>query len=271
MVGKAQFRLFIDESGDHVIRDMAVLAHRCLTVVGCFFSLPDYMKFHIELTKLKLEHFPHFPDYQYVPASSMNAPLILHATDIKNKRGRFMVLQDDAKRQEFDKDILSILTNSEYTIIAVTIDKKTLKIGEHAYGLALAFILERYCGYLEMVGGCGDVMAESRGKKEDKDLATTYENIYSRGTSFRKGSFFRGTLFSASLHQRRKENNISGLQLADLVASPIRQEMISENLRDEEIEISAFNKEIISAVRFKYNRHMYKGRVDGYGKKWFRR
>ena len=38
-----RFRLYLDESGDHVHRDTVEIAHRYLCLLGCWFRNPEYL------------------------------------------------------------------------------------------------------------------------------------------------------------------------------------------------------------------------------------
>jgi len=66
----------------------------------------------------------------------------------------------------------------------------------------------------------GDVMAESRGKKEDMRLKTSFSGIWERGTDLMEAQQFQESLTSKKLRVKPKANNIAGLQLAGIVAYP---------------------------------------------------
>ena len=57
-----RYRLYLDESGDHVYRETNEIAHRYLCLLGCWFRNPDYLMFHEALEDLKTRHLPHHPD-----------------------------------------------------------------------------------------------------------------------------------------------------------------------------------------------------------------
>ena len=84
-----QFRLYLDESGDHVFHDEGTLAlpsHRYLALTGCWFETTGdaYLGFTDALEQLKRSHLPHSPD----------EPVVLHREDILNRRGPFWRLRD---------------------------------------------------------------------------------------------------------------------------------------------------------------------------------
>jgi hypothetical protein len=90
-----RYRLYLDESGDHVFRDFSQLAHRFLCLLGCWFKTESYLQFQRELENLKAIHLPHHPD----------EPVVLHREDMVNARGAFKNLRDAAKRAAFDNDL----------------------------------------------------------------------------------------------------------------------------------------------------------------------
>lgn len=161
-----RYRIYLDESGDHVYRATKEIAHRFLGLLGCWFNNVDYLQFHEMLEDFKKQHFHHHPDN----------PVILHREDIINRRKVFKVLQDDQKRTEFDADLLEIIQSANFRVVVVVIDKASLRAsyGEgagHPYHIGLGFLLQRFAGYLNHINRVGDVMAEARGGNEDILLA----------------------------------------------------------------------------------------------------
>lgn len=191
-----RYRLYLDESGDHVFREVTEPAHRFLCLLGCWFRNPAYLQFHEALEAIKARHLPHHPD----------DPVVLHREDMINARKAFKSLRDAQKRAAFDNDLLNIIQAADFHVMAVVIDKAVLreKYGEaaaHPYHLGLGFLLQRYAGYLNHINRVGDVMAEARGGAEDRLLKESYARVYERGVW---GGDQR-QLFSVRAHQRRIE------------------------------------------------------------------
>lgn len=261
-----RYRLYIDESGDHVFHDEAAMeeaSHRYLALVGCWFKTdPDYLGFHKSLEDFKQRHTPHNPD----------EPVILHRKEIINCRGPFWRLRDDDRRESFNEDLLDIIESAKFNLVVVVIDKLELKRRYpdpfHPYHMALGFMLQRYCGYLNHINRKGDVMAESRGRREDTLLKNAYNHIYVHGDMHNRASFFQQVLTSKHLKLKKKSANISGLQLADLIAYPARQEVLIENARMG-APGDVFGLRLAKAAEKKYNRHLSDGRIEGYGKVLF--
>jgi len=254
-----RYRLYLDESGDHVFRETTEPAHRFLCLLGCWFQNPDYMKFHEALEAFKKRYFSPHPDN----------PIILHREDIINARKSFKVLQDEKKRAEFDSDLLKIIKATEFRVVAVVIDKAALRAayGEsaaHPYNLGLGFLLQRYAGYLNHINRVGDVMAEARGGAEDRLLKESYSWVYERGIWSTSEKYFQSALSSRELKLRAKKSNISGLQLADLLGHPVKTWVLKYYALITE-EPAPFAEHLMQIVENKFNRQLYDNRLDGYG------
>ncbi len=257
---KDRYRLYLDESGDHVFRDTSHISHRYLCLLGCWFQNPDYLKFHHNLEALKAAHLPHHPDN----------PVVLHREDMIHARKAFKVLRDDEKRAAFDEGLLALIQRSNFRMVAVVIDKDALKqkYGEtasHPYHLGLGFLLQRYAGYLNHVNRVGDMMAEARGGKEDRLLKDSYQRVYEHGIwGITSSDYFQTALTSRNLKIKSKTANIAGLQLADLLGHPAKMWVLKkEGLLN--TEIAPFAKRIMKISTEKFNHHLYNTQIKGYG------
>ena len=68
--------------------------------------------------------------------------------------------------------------------------------------------------------------------------------------------------------RREKERDDLWAQLADLLANPLRKAVLMEE-RKVQGPLAPLAKRILEAVKDKLNRHLYNGRVEGYGKVLF--
>jgi len=206
---EVRYRIYLDESGDHVYHVVNEDAHRFLGLLGCWFKNTDYLEFHERLEDFKKRHFHHHPDN----------PIILHREDIINKRKVFKILQDDGQRERFDNELLDIIQKANFRVAVVVIDKAALRSSYsegagHPYHIGLGFLLQRFAGYLNRINRVGDVMAEARGGTEDSLLKDSYTRVYERGIwGFTPAEFFQSALVSRQLKLSGKKANISGLQL----------------------------------------------------------
>jgi hypothetical protein len=255
-----RYRLYIDESGDHVFKHLDKDSHRYLCLLGCWFRNPEYLAFHKRLEDFKRVHIPHHPD----------DPLILHREEIINRRSHFGRLCDPSKAEAFDSDLLEIIAEADFRIVAVVIDKKGMlaRYGDtaaHPYHLAMGFMLQRYCGYLNHINRCGDVMAESRGGVENRLLKDSYERVYKQGAWMQRAPVFQRALTSREIKIKPKSANIAGLQLADLLGHPVRHAVLLD-AGQVNTASAPFACKLLRVIDGKFNRHLYTGRVSGYGK-----
>jgi len=227
--------------------------------LGCFLEEDSYRTFHQRLEQFKQRHIPHNPD----------DPVILHREDIVNCRKCFWRLREPAKQSAFDADLLGLVAHTDFRMVAVVIDKQAHRERyanpAHPYHLALGYMLQRYCGYLNHVQCQGDVMAESRGGKEDRLLKDSYQWVYERGVFMQRAPFFQKALTSRELKVKSKKANTAGLQLADLLVHPVRQAILREKGRIADAP-SPFVRDLLTILDGKFNRHLYDGRIWGYGK-----
>ena len=258
------YRLYIDESGDHAYKHLDVPSTRYLALLGVWFKrVNDYVTFADDLERLKRDFWGPRPD----------SPVILHREDMINTRGPFEIFRDLPLRQRFNARLLDLVDAARFTMIVVIIDKQRHARGyarpDHPYHYCLAAMLDRYCGWLNYYKSRGDVMAEARGKKEDRLLAEEYRRIYTKGTRMftNPKEHHQKALTSAAIKLRLKRDNVAGLQLADLLAHPVRQQALREEglIADSG---EAFGKQIYAAVEGKFNMNYADGRVKGYGKVW---
>ena len=110
-------------------------------------------------------------------------------------------------------------------------------------------------------------MAESRGGEEDAKLKEAYRRVYQEGTRFREVRFFQQVLTSKEVKLKPKSANIAGLQLADLLAYPSKQEILIEKRKIEDTG-DKFGKGICKCIQSKYSRNLLDGQISGYGKKF---
>ena len=128
------------------------------------------------------------------------------------------------------------------------------------YHYCLALLLERYALFLEQRESKGDVIAESRGGKEDKRLKASFNRLWIEGTDYVGPERFQKILTSKQLKVKPKANNISGLQLADIIAHPSRNEILNENDKLS-TDVAPFARKIITILQGKY--YQQEGRIFG--------
>lgn len=251
-----KYRLYIDEVGNPDFGSCHDHNHRFLSLTGIILDTEHVQNtVHPQMEKLKRDFFDHHPD----------EPLIFHRKDIVNAKPPFQVLQDLQIKESFNNSFLALLRDWDYTVITVCIDKlshseKYTEWKFEPYHYCLEILLERYLYFLDAKKTVGDAMAESRGGKEDMKLKEVYTRLWELGTHFVSASRFQNRFTSRQLKIKAKTNNISGLQLADLIAHPSRNEILHEKgILDKPL--APFAQEIIKILQGKY--YVHKGNVHG--------
>lgn len=259
-----KYRLYIDEVGHHRdFKDAADIGQRYLSLTGIIFDL-KYVNDLVfpSVEKIKSQFFHTHPD----------SPIILHRKEIINKKPPFQALQDKKVENAFNKKMLKLFTDLYYIVITVVLDKKEFKDQytvwhHHPYHYCLAVMVERFVLFLEVNKLTGDVMCESRGGKEDKQLKESFNRLWKNGTDYVSDYKFQEYLTSSQLKVKPKQSNIAGLQLADLLAHPSMKRILFQKKHLKKTR-DTFGEKIIDVLE---NGKYYQGknnRLWGYGKKW---
>lgn len=258
-----RYRLYIDEVG-HANTGASLVNEnkRYLSLTGVAFE-EDYMRdlVYPAMDRLRTRYFNSHPDDR----------VIFHRKEMVNKRPPFDSLRNSNVQEAFNADFLSLVRDLNYVIFTVVIDKwehveKYHEWAAHPYHYCLEVLLERYQRWLRRMNAVGDVMAESRGKREDIALAVEYANIWVNGTSYVSHKQIQAHLTSKQLKLKPKSSNTCGLQFADLLAHPsYKWALCCQNF---EPAPGNFGGRIAAILEeLKYDRSTG-GKVDGWGRKW---
>ncbi len=251
-----KFRMYVDEVGNPDLEGSDDPNHRFLSLTGVIIGLEQVEQVvHPQMEALKRRFFRSHPD----------EPVILHRKELVSANHPFESLRDPRQRQRFDAELLSLLEAWEYSVISVCLDKKrhreTYTVWRYdPYHYCMALLLERYALLLQRHGSQGDVLAESRGGQEDRRLKQSFARLWEQGTDFVAPALLQASLTSKQLKVKPKANNVAGLQLADLLALPSRNEILQERgLLTKRL--APFVETIIDVLQHKYNR--VGGRIVG--------
>jgi hypothetical protein len=258
----ARYRLYIDESGDHTYKLLEDPAHRYLALLGVWLrQSDDSVALADDLERFKRYLFGPRPD----------KPVILHRSEIINRRGAFGALRDTCFRTRFDEELLGVIGRARFRMVCVLIDKlahaQRYASPFHPYHYCLAAMLDRYSGWLNYKNAVGDVIAESRGTQEDLQLSQAYLRVYESGTLLFGREHHQRALTTKKIKLAPKYRNLAGLQLADLLAYPVKQSFLVERACIPDPG-DVFGKRILNAVEDKFNCNERTGIVAGYGKVW---
>jgi len=254
----SKHRIYIDEVGNNDLSSSSDPNHRYLNLTGIVFEL-DYVKNTVqkEIEELKKKFFDPHPD----------EPIIFHRKELVNKKYPFEILKNPEKEASFNKDLLGLLQNLDYKIISVLIDKlehtqkySTWKYDPYHY--CMEVLVERFYFLLKGLDSTGDLMIESRGGKEDIRLKKSFRKIMESGTHFIESNKLQNIITTKELKVKPKMLNISGLQLADLIAHPTRR-YIFRFYGIEEGKKYVFGDQIIEIIKTKF----YEGKdgIEGHG------
>ena len=215
--------LFLDESGDHSLA--AIDPEYPVFVLGGVLVDGDYANRALEneVAQFKLDMFG-------------RADIVLHTMDIVRQRNGFEALADSAFREQFYGSLNNLMGRLEYRVIACAIRKPDLLKRRGAkvrdpYSLSLRIVAEQMCFAVGGEPDGGAIIAEARDPALDRELELTWESLRLEGTNYLKAETIRENIVDFRI--RSKQANIAGLELADLVVSPIGRHVIGKPDRDD--------------------------------------
>lgn len=162
--------------------------------------------------------------------------IILHTADITRNRNGFERMQEGAFRQRFNDQLNDLMRSLDYKVVACAI-KKDAHLAKYGLGavdpymLSLEVLVERFCFEVGHNHRGGLIVAEKRDKTLDHQLDLAWLNLKISGSTFLKASQIEERI--ADVVTRPKSSNIAGLQLADLVVSPIGRFAIGKPTKED--------------------------------------
>jgi hypothetical protein len=256
-----KYRLYVDEVGNPGMKSSDHEDDRFLCLTGVAFELQyvDETLFP-EIEKLKKDFFSSHPDN----------PIIFHRKEMVNKKPPFTKLKEAEFEKTFNRELLNKLKSWDYKVFSVVIDKK-----EHndrysswkydPYHYCQEILIERFRLFLNIHMSMGDMMFETRGTREDTRLQNAFRGIMERGTNNLPSEDLKRHYTSLEPKFRSKTANISGLQVADLLAYPARRWFLKK-VFEEDDKKTTFGDEVIKLLEEeKFFR--YKDKIYGYGAK----
>ena len=261
------FRLYVDENGNYNLReDLTNNSNRFLCLTGIIMRIAEHELLEKELNALKIRYFG-------------SDEVILHRREIVAGKPPFEALNDCDARQNFNADLLKIMSDIDYVTISIVIDKKalvdkyTIIKAQDPYALALEYLMQRYQYWLQHYGKqhgavLGDIMAESRGGNEDRITKETHTLIY-EGKGYNRLKGAHNFLSSKEIKLRKKKANVAGLQFVDLISHPARRHILSENNLASDIKPASFEQDVVGILVKNKFRRKDSGEIDGYGTVFF--
>jgi len=242
---EAEYVAYFDESGDHGLATIDP-SFPAFVLCGCVYRIEEYLQADAPaFSRIKFATFGH-------------DAVVMHSYRIRKRERPFDILKKAAMRTEFLDRISAFFDNSVVTLIAAAIRKDLHKahcrLPDDPYGIALVFCLESLFGLLlDRKADLRTVYCvfEQRGPVEDRQLAETFRAVCDGGNMWKRKLPF-GLVFAS------KQQNMPGLQIADLAAYPIARHVINAGAAN-----PAYH---FVARRF---RTSTKGEIDGWGLKVF--
>ncbi len=211
---------FLDESGDHSLSKIDP-QYPVFVLGGCIVD-SDYHGDQMthELQRYKRDLFG-------------RDDFIIHTADIARRRGVFRALTNRDLRERFYEKTNQLMTNLDYMVVACGVKKdehlrRYRLAAMDPYMLSLKILVERFVYEVGSRGrgGKGIVVAESRDETLDNQLRLSWIDLRTSGTEYLSASEIRKHM--ADLQIREKSQNIAGLQVADLIVSPIGRHIVGK-------------------------------------------
>jgi hypothetical protein len=213
--------LFLDESGDHSL-DKIDPQYPVFVLGGCLVDLEYHDSTMASLINLYKKELFQRNDF------------ILHTADIVRRRGVFHSLTNKEFRDRFYEETNRLMSELDYMIIACGVKKEDhlKRYGIAAldpYMLSLKILVERFVLEIKSrkENERGIIVAEARDETLDNQLRLAWMDLRTSGTEYLSASEIRSHV--TDLHIREKDQNIPGLQIADLIVSPIGRHIVGKS------------------------------------------
>lgn len=149
--------------------------------------------------------------------------IILHSSEIIHKNNAYTILQDPAVNKHFISNLNELMKKLKYKVIVCIIDlPKYAKQHEHnqfdLYHYALTVLIEKFIYELKNLTE-GRVFCESRNKVQDAQILKVFDVLKNHGTHYVPPEEIQQKIKHFNIIP--KSANYTGLQIADLVLSPI--------------------------------------------------
>ncbi|MGH2370028.1 MAG: DUF3800 domain-containing protein [Chloroflexota bacterium] len=215
--------MFLDESGDHSLK--VIDPQYPVFVLGGVIVEAEYANGEMteRVRQFKQDLFG-------------RTDLILHTADITRARNGFERLLEPAFRQEFYARLNELMRVLEYSVVACAIrkDLHVLRYRSAAvdpYAFSLEILVERFCFEIGNNPDGGRMVVEQRDPTLDRQLMLAWETLKNRGTDYLRPITVQQRI--VGLHPRPKRENLAGLQLADLVVSPIGRFVLGKQTHED--------------------------------------
>jgi len=160
--------------------------------------------------------------------------IILHWSDISHYRKDFCILRNKNTRTNFYQDLDELVQKMEFEALICIVRKREWKskYKDHTidpYEYALQIIIDKVIQTTRFEDKV-KIFAESRDAKSDLQIKLAFQSIRNMGTRFNTPEKVRVKI--PNFKTESKTSNISGLQIADLILTPMGRNYIGLNSGD---------------------------------------
>ena len=227
---RTQRLLFIDESGTHDMQNVDP-KWPVFVLVGLLVGEKYYATTFVRRVRNLKRRY------------DLSTDAVLHSREIRRWEGPFTFLADASARERFYADVNQLIRGLRMTLYAVAIDKRALRrrflVRISPYDISLSQLLNLVCGPPGTPSSwrpkIARIVAESRGKAEDKQLQAEYQGFGKMGLSSYGAAGVRHRqprtvhrVFPRRVDFLKKSRVVAGLEVADLVAYPIAQAVVMD-------------------------------------------
>jgi len=240
--------LFLDESGDHSLSKIDQ-QHPVFVLCGVIMD-EDY---HSGAATEALN--------QFKEGLFGRRDIILHTADFtRNQAGYEAMVGHDFRMRFFAKLQTSIMALN-FKVVACVVRKQDhlKKYGLHAidpYMLSLSVLVERFI--FECGSSGGSVIAEARDTTLNNALELAFLDLKISGTNYVSAAKVQKRIHNFAIRDKRE--NITGLQLADICATPIARHAIGRATYPS----YCSDRDFYRTVERKFRRD-WRGNIDGIG------
>ncbi|MBF8266828.1 MAG: hypothetical protein HW388_336 [Dehalococcoidia bacterium] len=167
------------------------------------------------------------------------ASKLVHEPDVRKGKGSFWFQGNKLRQSQARESLSQILSELDFMGIVCVMNRPAYiadvglqpldnSLPTHPYLMTLDFLMERLVMVLEQQfgGARAHVVAEARGLLEDARLQSEFTRLFLEGTTYISASWFRQAL-APGIDFKIKKDNITGLQLTDLLARPCGEKVLN--------------------------------------------
>jgi hypothetical protein len=240
--------LFLDESGDHSLAKIDA-QYPVFALCGVIMDEQHHQNVATaQLDAFKKELFG-------------TRKIVLHTADFTRNKAGFEAMSEHEFRTRFFVGLQGLVAGLDFKIVACVVKKQEhlKKYGLNAldpYLLSLSVLVERFIFECGSAGGV--IVAEARDATLNNALELAFLDLKISGTTYIPATKIKRRIHNFAIREKRE--NIAGLQIADVVATPIGRHALGKTTYPSYCEHGDF----FSAVRAKF-RQSSEGKIEGVG------